>query len=387
MFYDFDIPVRIVVGEGCSAQLAESLSTAGAKKVLCVYDKGVEDAGLVTPFIESMEASDIEVARFDKVVPDPPMEVVEVGTDVAEKEKPDAFVAVGGGSSIDTAKAVNANYTNRGTLKDHALNLNGMQILPYDNPLKPLYVLPTTAGTGSEVSPTAVVTDKELKLKLSIASRDHYPKVALIDPALMVGMPPPITASTGLDAFSHAVEGLMGGLAVLIPSPMRLSFAMTAIEQVLECLPVALEDGANMKARTGMAYSAFMSLLGAYGGLSFGHAVGHAIGEVCEIHNHGFLCSSVIPQTVEYLAEFIPDQISRLASLLKVNADGASVKQGLRGFYRKCGLPSLKEMGMDLSMAKEIAHHATLGQYYLIAPKKPSEEEFVQWLEEAYEGS
>ena len=386
MFYDFDIPVRLVVGEGCSAQLAESLSTAGARKVLCVYDKGVEEAGIVAPFIESMEASDIEVARFDRVVPDPPMEIVEAGTDVAETEKPDAFVAVGGGSSIDAAKAVNANYTNRGTLKDHALNLNGLQILPYDNPLKPLYVLPTTAGTGSEVSPTAVVTDKELKLKLSIASRDHYPKVALIDPALMVGMPPPITASTGLDAFSHAVEGLMGGLAILIPSPMRLSFAMTAIEQVLECLPVALEDGANMKARTGMAYSAFMSILGAYGGLSFGHAVGHAIGEVSEIHNHGFLCSSVVPQTVEYLAEFIPDQISRLASLLKVNADGASVKQGLKGFLKECGLPSLKEMGMDLSMAKEIAHHATLGQYYLIAPKKPSEEEFVQWLEEAYEG-
>ena len=387
MFYDFDIPVRLVVGEGCSAQLAESLSSAGTKKVLCVYDKGVEEAGIVAPFIESMEASDIEVARFDRVVPDPPMEIVEAGTDVAETEKPDAFVAVGGGSSIDAAKAVNANYTNRGALKDHALNLNGLQILPYDNPLKPLYVLPTTAGTGSEVSPTAVVTDKELKLKLSIASRDHYPKVALIDPALMVGMPPPITASTGLDAFSHAVEGLMGGLAVLIPSPMRLSFAMTAIEQVLECLPVALEDGTNMKARTGMAYSAFMSILGAYGGLSFGHAVGHAIGEVCEIHNHGFLCSSVVPQTVEYLAEFIPDQISRLASLLKVNADGTSVKQGLKGFLKECGLPSLKEMGLDLSMAKEIAHHATLGQYYLIAPKKPSEEEFVQWLEEAYEGS
>ena len=121
--------------------------------------------------------------------------------------------------------------------------------------------------------------------------------------------------------------------------------------------------------------------------LSFGHAVGHAIGEVCEIHNHGFLCSSVVPQTVEYLAEFIPDQISRLASLLKVDADGTSVKQGLKGFLKECGLPSLKEMGMDLAMAKEIAHHATLGQYYLIAPKKPSEDEFVQWLEEAYEGS
>ena len=386
MFYDFDIPVRIVVGEGCSAQLGESLSTAGVKKVLCVHDKGVAEAGIVAPLIENMEKGGIEVGRFDEVLPDPPMEIVEVGTDVAEKEKPDAIVAIGGGSSIDTAKAVNANYTNRGTLKDHALNLNGLQILPYDNPLKPLYVLPTTAGTGSEVSPTAVVTDKELKLKLSIASRDHLPKVALIDPALMVGMPPAITASTGLDAFSHAVEGLMGGLALLIPSPMRLSFALTAIELTLESLPVALKDGKNMKARTGMAYSAFMSLLGAYGGLSFGHAVGHAIGEVCEIHNHGFLCSLVVPQTVEYLEEFIPEQIAKLASLLKLDPDGKSVKHGLQSFYKECGVPSLKEMGMDMSMVKEVAHHATLGQYYLIAPKKPSEEEFVQWLEEAYEG-
>ncbi len=387
MFYEFDIPVRLVIGEGCSAQLGESLSTAGAKKVLLVHDKGVADAGIIAPFIENMEAQDIEVARFEDVVPDPPLEVVEAGTDVAEKEKPDAFVAIGGGSSIDTAKAVNANYTNRGTLKDHALNLNGMQILPYDNPLEPLYVIPTTAGTGSEVSPSAVVTDRDLKLKLSIASKDHYPKVALIDPALMVGMPPPITAATGLDAFSHAVEGLMGGLSILIPSPMRLSFSTTAIEQVLQSLPAAIADGENMQARTGMAYAAFLSLLGAYGGLSFGHAVGHAIGEVCEIHNHGFLCSSIVPQTVEYLADFIPDQIVWLASLLKVNADGTSVKQGLKGFLKECGLPPLKEMGMDLAMAKEVAHHATLGQYYLIAPKKPSEDEIVQWLEEAYEGA
>jgi alcohol dehydrogenase len=232
-----------------------------------------------------------------------------------------------------------------------------------------------------------------MKLKLSIASFDQLPTVALIDPKLMTKMPPAITASTGMDAFSHAVEGLMGGIALLIPSPMRESFALKGVELVLSSLLPAIEDGNNIQARTDMAYAAFMSILGALGGLSFGHAVGHAIGEVCDIHKHGFLCASVLPYNVTYLSEFIPNQLKKLAFMLRVDAEGKSldetakaVKKALKKFYATCGVPSLKDMGMDLSKVKEIAHHATLGQYYQLAPKKPSVEEISGWLEEAYEG-
>ncbi len=393
MTYEFNLPVKLVIGEGCSGQLPDKLSEYGIKRVMCIYDKGVENAGLVAPLLETLKSAGLEVIPFDEVLPDPPMETVLKGTEAAKDGNPGAFIAIGGGSSIDTAKAVNANFTNPGKLKDHALNLNGLQILPYDNPLKPFFALPTTAGTGSEVSPTAVVTDKDLKLKLSIASFDQLPTVALIDPSLMAKMPPEITASTGMDAFSHAVEGLMGGLALIIPSPMRESFALKAVELVINSLLPAIEDGNNMKARTDMAYAAFMSILGALGGLSFGHAVGHAIGEVCDIHKHGFLCASILPYNVPYLAEFIPDQLEKLAGLLKVDAKGTSpdktakaVSAALKKIYAACGGPSLKEMGMDLSKVREIAHHATLGQYYQLAPKKPSEEEITGWLEEAYEG-
>jgi alcohol dehydrogenase len=393
MFYEFNLPVKLVIGDGCSVQLPEKLAMCGAKRVMCFYDKGVENAGLVQPLMEILRSSGFEVIAYDEVLPDPPMETVLKATEAAKEGSPDAFVAVGGGSSIDTAKAVNANFTNPGALRDHALNLNGLQILPYEKPLKPFFALPTTAGTGSEVSPTAVVTDKTLKLKLSIASFDQLPTFALIDPKLMAKMPPHITASTGMDAFSHAVEGLMGGLALLIPSPMRESFALKAIELVLGSLLPAIEDGNDMKARTDMAYAAFMSILGALGGLSFGHAVGHAIGEVCDIHRHGFLCASILPFNIPYLAEFIPGQLNRLAHLLKVDGEGKTpadtakaVKEALKKFYLSCGVPSLKDMGMDLSKVKEIAHHATLGQYYQLAPKKPSEAEIVGWLMEGYEG-
>ena len=385
MFYQFYLPVRLVVGEGCSKELGETLSTDRVKKAICVYDKGVKAAGIIKPLIENMEASGIEIVRYENVLPDPPMEIVSEGSDLARKENPDAFIAIGGGSSIDTAKAINADFTNPGSLKDHAINLNGFQILPYENSLKPLYVLPTTAGTGSEVSPSAVVTDKELQLKLSIASWDQLPKVAWIDPALMTSMPPQTTLSTGLDAFSHAVEGLMGGISIMVPSPMRQSFSLTAIELILNSLPDALNDGNNIKSRTDMAYAAFMSILGAFGGLSFGHAVGHAIGEVCDNHNHGLLCASMVPITTEYLAEFIPEQITKLATLLNVDADGISVKKGIKNFYRICGVPSLNELGIDLSKIHEIAHHTTLGTYYKMAPKKPTKQEIIKWIEEAYE--
>lgn len=185
----------------------------------------------------------------------------------------------------------------------------------------------------------------------------------------------------------------MGGLAIFTPSPMRDSFALTAIELVLRSLIPAMNDGKNMKARTDMSYAAFMSILGAHGGLSMGHTIGHAIGEVCGIHNHGFLCASILPFNVEYMAEFIPVQLSKLASLLKIDTAGKSVaetgtaaKQAIKDFYRECGVPSLREMGMSLSDTKEIIRHTTSGTWYLLAPKKPSEDEITGWLEEAYAG-
>lgn len=393
MDYKFELPTRINVGEGCSKQLAAGVVSSGLKRVMCIFDRGVEAAGIVEPVIAGLEASDIEVVRFNGVLPDPPMEVVEQCTSIARDVKPDAFVAVGGGSSIDTAKAVNANWSNPGTLKEHAINLNGLKVLPFEKPLKPVFVLPTTAGTGSEISPSAIVTDNEMKLKVSVMSPDLQPTMAFIDPALMTGLPPHITASTGLDAFSHAVEGLMGGLAIFTPSPMRDSFGLTAIELVLNSLIPAMDDGKNMKARSDMSYAAFMSILGAQGGLSLGHTIGHAIGEVCGIHNHGFLCASVVPFNVEYMAEFIPSQLGKLAGLLKVDSSGktaaetgSAVKKAIKDFYKKCGVPTLKEMGMDLSATKEIINHTVSGTWYLLAPKRPTEKEITAWLEELYQG-
>ena len=393
MDYEFGLPTKIIIGEGCSGQVGDRVSAAGAKKVVCIFDKGVETAGITGPVIAALEAAGCEVFPYSNVLPDPPMEIIEECTAFANKVKPDAFVAVGGGSSIDTAKAVNANMTNPGTLRDHAINLNGLKVLPFDNPLKPLFVLPTTAGTGSEISPSAVVTDKEIKLKVSVMSPDLLPTMAIIDPALMTGLPPHITASTGLDAFSHAVEGLMGGLALFTPSPMRDSFALTAIELVLRSLIPAIKDGSDIKARSDMSYAAFMSILGAHGGLSMGHSVGHAIGEVCNIHNHGFLCASIIPFNVEFLAEFFPNQIGKLASLLKVDTSGKSafaigsdVKRSIKDFYKDCGVPTLKEMGLNLSDVPEIVNHTKSGTWCMLAPKQPAEEEIIAWLQEAYEG-
>lgn len=393
MDYKFELPTRIIAGEGCSAQLGASVAAAEARKVMLVFDQGVAAAGLVGPLRENLMAAGLEVIDFSDVLPDPPLEVIEAGSALALQRQPDAFVAIGGGSSIDTAKAVNINITNPGHLRDHAINVNGLQVLPYDNPLKPLFAVPTTAGTGSEISPSAIVTDPELKLKLSIMSPHLVPTMALIDPVLMTGLPPHITASTGLDAFAHAVEGLMGGLAIYTPSPMRDAFGLTAIELVLKSLLPAIRDGRNIQARSDMSYAAFLSILGAQGGLSLGHCIGHAMGEVCGIHNHGFLCATIVPYNVEFLAEVVPAQIGKLAALLKVDtngnsiaATGTAIKTAIKAFYKECGVPSLKDMGMRLSDIPEIIRHTTPGTWYLLAPKKPSEDEITAWLQEAYAG-
>ncbi|MDD3849780.1 MAG: iron-containing alcohol dehydrogenase, partial [Smithellaceae bacterium] len=217
--------------------------------------------------------------------------------------------------------------------------------------------------------------------------------MAIIDPALTVGLPVNVTASTGLDAFAHAMEGLMGGLAIFTPSPMRDSFAFTAIELVLESLLPAMKNGKDIKARTDMSYAAFMSILGAGGGLSMGHCLGHAMGEVCGIHNHGFLCASILPYNIEFMAELIPQKLNKLASLFKIDPNGKSVAQigtaiklAIQAFYKDCGIPPLKDMGLNLSDTEEIIHHTTSGTWYLLASKKPSEEELTRWIQAVYEG-
>jgi alcohol dehydrogenase class IV len=393
MDYRFELPTKLIIGEGCSKQLGENIKLTGAKRVMCVFDRGVENAGLVAPLLADMEAADLKVTPFNGVLPDPPMEVIEQCTALAREARPDAFVAVGGGSSIDTAKAVNANLSNPGTLRDHAINLNGLKVFPFDHPLKPFFALPTTAGTGSEVSPSAVVTDHEAKLKVSVMAPDLVPTMALIDPALTVGLPLNVTASTGLDAFAHALEGLMGGLAIFTPSPMRDSFAFTAIELVLESLLPAMKNGTDIKARTDMSYAAFMSILGAGGGLSMGHCLGHAMGEVCGIHNHGFLCASILPYNIAFMAELIPQKLHKLASVFKIDPAGKTIpeigtelKAAIQSFYRACGVPALKDMGLKLSDTDEIIRHTTSGTWYLLASKKPSEEELARWIQAVYEG-
>jgi alcohol dehydrogenase len=237
------------------------------------------------------------------------------------------------------------------------------------------------------------VTDNELKLKLSIISPDLMPAMALIDPALMTGLPPHITASTGLDALAHAVEGMMSGLALMGPSPMRDGFALTAVELVLNNLLTAIRDGKNIKARTDMSYAAFMAMLGSTSGYSMGHVMGHAIAEVSNIHNHGFLCASIMPYNVEFLAECFPQNLRKIAAFLKVDtagksdaAIGAAVREALRDFFRDCGVPSLSELGMKPSDMPEIVRHSTSGTWYLLAPKRPSEEEMTRWLQAACEG-
>lgn len=393
MAFTFDLPTKIVIGEGCSGQLGEHVAKTGAKRVMCVYDKGIDKAGLVGPVITNLEAAGLEVIPYDGVLPDPPMEMIETCTGIACGIQPDAFVAIGGGSSIDTTKAVNANMTNPGTLKAHTINLNGLKVLPFDNPLKPFFALPTTAGTGSEVSPGAVITDRELKLKLSIISPDLMPTMAIIDPALMVGLPPHITASTGLDAMAHAMEGMMSGMAIWVPSPMRDGFALTAVELVLNNLLTAIQDGKNIKARTDMSYAAFLAMLGSTSGYSMGHVMGHAIAEVSNVHNHGFLCASIMPYNVEFLAECIPQQLRKIAAFLKVDTAGktdaeigTAVRDALKNYLRSCGAPTLKELGMKPSDMEEIVRHTMAGTWYMLAPKKPSQEEMTGWLRAAYEG-
>ena len=191
---------RIVMGPGAIGQIAQEVQALKAEKVLFVTDKGVLDVGLVDSAQEALKNSGIPYAVFDEVEPDPRYEIVASCVEKIQKEKPDVLIGIGGGSPIDIAKAAAIMATNEGPIAEYF----GIDLIP--KPGLPTIMIPTTAGTGSEVTPIAILSDEGEKLKKGIVSPYLFPSVALLDPELTLGLPAPITAATGMDALIHAIE-------------------------------------------------------------------------------------------------------------------------------------------------------------------------------------
>lgn len=301
----------LLVGPGASARLGQAVADFGHRQVLLVTDPVVTKLGLLTPLTDALTARGTAFVVFDDISPDAPLPQIERGIACFKQAGCDAVVALGGGSVIDAAKAIAlsaANGKHPRALVGYFKGLHG--------PV-PIYAVPTTAGTGSEVTVAAVISDPEHDSKLVIADTRIVPSIAALDPNLMTGLPPATTAATGMDALTHAIEAYIGQWGTAYTDRM----ALAAVGMIYRQLPLAWRDGADLQAREQMALAA------TYAGLAFTranvgnvHAIAHQLGG--KYHTpHGLANAILLPRVLRFCASAVTAKLAVLARHAGLGSD------------------------------------------------------------------
>ncbi|MGH1373286.1 MAG: iron-containing alcohol dehydrogenase [Cellvibrionaceae bacterium] len=317
-----DFPSQMTFsGQGSTEQLCAHVSRLGHKKVLLITDKILVELGLADRVKAAIEAQQGELIIYDGVLPDPTATMVNDALALVKSECCDAIIAMGGGSSIDTAKGVAAAATH-----DGIESLVG--ILKLKRETLPLFAIPTTSGTGSEISIAAVISDPVTHQKGVMADPRIIPQAVALDATLLTGMPPSVTASTGIDALSHAVETFTGRWA----NASVRNYSGTAVKLIFQYLPRACENGNDLEAREALSLASY------YAGLSLNtgsvgnvHALAHQLGGTYGIP-HGVAIGAVMPHVLDIGVEKMQQPLAELARLVGVSKAGNSALQDAKLF-------------------------------------------------------
>lgn len=299
-------PNKIKLGNGVAGSVAEELKLLGCSKALLVTDPGIVAAGLLKGIETSLVDSNLSFIRYDKVEPEPRSHIIDEGAALYQTEQCDAIIGVGGGSSLDVAKGISVLATNEGSILDYV----GLNMVPRKG--APMILMPTTAGTGSEVTRGLVMTDEAQHIKCVVFTSYILPEVALIDPDLTVSMPPVITADTGMDSLVHAIEAFVSTGA----TPFSDMWAREAIHLIGRYLPIACAKGSNSEARYQLCMAAVLSGLAfTNAGLGAVHALAYPLGT--EYHmTHGRTNAIMLPHVMKYNLPGNPAKYRIIAELL-----------------------------------------------------------------------
>ncbi|PID77983.1 MAG: alcohol dehydrogenase [Deltaproteobacteria bacterium] len=389
-YYEFYNPVKIISGNKAIDNIPYELDLLGASRPLLITDNGIEQAGLLKVFLGGLKGSEIEIGAICRDIPsDSSMKIVGEIADIFRENKCDSIIALGGGSPIDTAKGVNILV---GENSNDLMQFEGADRLK--KPLKPFIVVPTTAGTGSEATLVAVIYNEETKVKMEFISSYLLPSIAVIDPRMTETMPPKITAATGMDALTHAVEAY----TCLQKNPVSDSYAFSAVKIIGENLIGAVESGKDKKTRLAMANAATMAGIAFSNSMVGGiHALGHAAGAVARVH-HGVAMSIFLPHCLEYNFEKIKDFLEELLLPFagpEIFASTPKEKRGekfiyeIKNFQKKleemAGLPMrLKDAGVTENMIEKIAKGAVNDGAQMMNPEDITYDDAVKILKKAF---
>ncbi len=363
---------------GALAQIQAHCQRAGITRALVVTDKGVRAAGVLQPVLDAL--GDVAVAVFDDVPSNPTEAAVRGAVAVYEKERCNGLIAVGGGSAIDCAKGVAIAATHPGPLKAYATIEGGSPKIT--DAAAPLIAVPTTAGTGSEVARGAIVIVDDGR-KLGFHSWSLMPKAAICDPALTLGLPPMLTAATGMDAIAHCMEVFMAPAF----NPPADGIALEGLRRGWAHIERATRDGADREARLNMMAASIHGAMGFQKGLGCVHSLSHSLGGANPKLHHGTLNAVFLPAVIRFNAgaESIQkeERLARMAQAMGLEK-GSDVAQAVHDMTARLGLPTgLAAMGVTEDMFDAVIEHALLDHCHKTNPRIASADDYRRMLNES----
>jgi alcohol dehydrogenase len=389
-YYEFQNPVKINAGQDALETIPYELKQMNASRPIIITDKGITNAGLLKTVLNAFDDSELTIGViFDETPPDSSLSTVNRIAELYRKNKCDSIIALGGGSPMDTAKGVNILISEN---TDDIRKFMGADRLK--SKMQPFIAIPTTSGTGSEVTLVAVIYDEANQVKMPFTSARLLPDVAILDPRMTIGLPQRITAATGMDALTHAIEAY----TCLQKNPMSDAYAVSAIKLIGNHLIKVVKNGNDKEARFAMANASTMagiafsnSMVGAV------HAIGHACGAVAHIH-HGNAMAILLPYVMEFNMDMLGNLYAEMLLFLTGDDTYTKTAAGKRAgeFIEKikemnkqlnelCAMPiKLSDAGLKKEQFEQVASTALNDGAMLPNPKDLSKKDVLDILERAF---
>lgn len=356
----------VIFGPDAALETGKRVKELNGRNVMCIFDKGVESSGIADKIMKNIESEGVKVFWYDNVLPDAPKEIIHEGGQFAKDHNIDTIVGIGGGSSLDTAKAV-------AILADNPMPISRYYPAKgetFQSKAK-LILIPTASGTGSEVTAMSVIHDEDTDAKEFVL---RPADLAIVDPKLTISAPPGVTAATGLDALSHAIESYTTNCG----NPKAEVLALHAMKLIAANLEKAYKDGSDLEARSNLSLASnFAGMSFNDASVHFGHAAAHEMG--IRFHMpHGVACAISLPEVIEFSADVIPEKTVKIARALGVDIPphtdgtdaGRMAADKVRELMRAVGIKSLKEQGISREEVLACAEGAVNKNWFVICALK-----------------